>query len=770
MLDQKTLEVLEFPAVRRKVLEYCSFSGGREIIESLVPGDSFLYVKRELAYTRSALDCVYRYGGMPFYGIREIRQAVNLAKKGGVIGLNDLMNISSHNVGIRAVQGYIARFEKNMGAVNDLAESLRTVDDLASKIDRCVTADGKIADHASPELAKIRKEISRSKKELDQKAHAYIQSHTAGLTDSISAERNDRVVVLAKTAQKNVLGGIQYDESASGNTVYLEPNELIPYNNAVLAAKQKEAREVEKILRYLSSLVAKDAVTLNANMETLCILDALFAKAEYGKSLGGITPELCEDDVLDLKNAWHPLLDEHKAVRNHYRLADPHRALLITGPNTGGKTVSLKTIGLFALMTYAGIPVSADEAKVPFYRDIFVDIGDSQSIEQSLSTFSAHMAILAGIFEKADSNSLVLIDELISGTDPKEGEKLAIATLDFFRERGIFFIASTHYEQLKRYALEHDDVLIASMEFDLNRLEPTYKYREGTIGQSNAFDIAERYGFPKDLVDKAREMKKNDATETDRFMERLRKEEARNEALSEELEARLKENNELGETLRKEKERFEKERDKILEETREKYEEEYAERLEIADELIEELRTKNDYSLPETVRIKKELKDLSGEETAEEETGTDEFRTGDIVRILKNNQVGTITQIKGNRVILDVRGLTVKTTIDGLRKEKALPKENPRRKARKEFVPDTYPGEVNLIGMTVAEAMPVLDQFIDGAIVHRRSFVRVVHGFGTGKLRKAVWDYLKRNKAVKDYGPADANEGGAGATIVHFGS
>ena len=245
-------------------------------------------------------------------------------------------------------------------------------------------------------------------------------------------------------------------------------------------------------------------------------------------------------------------------------------------------------------------------------------------------------------------------------------------------------------------------------------------------------------------------------------MERLRKEEARNEALSEELEARLRENNELGETLRKEKERFEKERDKILEETREKYEEEYAERLEIADELIEELRTKNDYSLPETVRIKKELKDLSGEETEEEETGTDEFRTGDIVRILKNNQVGTITQIKGNRVILDVRGLTVKTTIDGLRKEKALPKENPRRKARKEFVPDTYPGEVNLIGMTVAEAMPVLDQFIDGAIVHRRSFVRVVHGFGTGKLRKAVWDYLKRNKAVKDYGPADANEGGAG--------
>lgn len=769
-MDEKTLEVLEFPVIRKRVLEYCSFSGGREIIESLNPDDSFLVCQRELAYTRSALDCAYRYGPMPFYGIREIRPAVNLARKGGIIGITDLMNISSHNTGIRGIQGYTARFDKDMGEVTELTESLRTVDDLAAKIDRCITSDGKISDHASPELAKIRRSITESRKELDKRAHAYISSHASSLTDSITAERNDRVVLLAKVSQKNILGGIQYDESASGNTVYLEPGELIPFNNAVLAARQKEAREVEKILRYLSSLVAKEAYQLEANMETLSLLDALFAKAEYGRSFNGVTASLSEEDVLDLKGAWHPLLDPKTAVRNHYRLADPHRVLLITGPNTGGKTVSLKTIGLFALMTYAGIPVPAEEAIIPFYRNIFVDIGDSQSIEQSLSTFSAHMAILADIFRKADTKSLVLIDELVSGTDPKEGEKLATATLDYFREHGIFFIASTHYEQLKRYALEHDDVLIASMEFDLNRLEPTYRYKEGTVGQSNAFDIAERYGFPKELVDKAREMKKAEATDTDKFMERLRKEEARNEALSEELSARLEENTQLNEYLRKEKNKLENEKERYMTKFREDMEKEYAERLETADELIAELRAKSEYSLPETVRYKNTLKEvLDIREEEEEQQSADTLKVGDIVRILKNNQIGTITQIKNDRVTLDVRGLTVRTTADGLKKEKELPKEKTRRKARKEFVPESFPSELNLIGMTVAEAMPVLDQYINRAVVHKASFVRIIHGYGTGKLRKAVWDYLKRNKTVKDFGVADASEGGAGATVVHFG-
>ena len=768
MIEKRTLEILEYAQIRNRIQEKCSFTGGKRIIEDMQPLDSFLAIQKLLKDTKYALECTYAYGAMPFHGIREIRPAVHLAMKGGVISIQDLQNISQHNSGVRSIQAYINHIEKDTGPIGDYVSSLMTVDQVANEIERCIRSDGNIEDNASPDLARIRKQLKKHRTSLEQQTKSFLKENASKLTEQITTTRNDRFVVLAKSSYRNQFNGIQYDESASGNTVYLEPSELIPLNNALQEAKQKEAREIEKILRELSRQVSEVGDQLIANMETISLLDSIFAKAEYGKEIDGVTPELKEENELVIVSGWHPLLEKEKAVRNTYRLCDPNRTLLITGPNTGGKTVSLKTIGLFALMTYSGIPVSAEKACFPLYDNIFVDIGDNQSIEQSLSTFSAHMQVLAEIFEKASTQSLVILDELISGTDPKEGEALAVATLDYFRKKGVFFLSSTHYDGLKLYAQEHDDVLIASMTFDLEKLEPTYHYKEGSVGQSNAFDIALRYGFPKNLVDEAKEMRNQTKTDNEKLMEKLTQKEFELEKKEEELSAVLKENQETQEYLEKERDQWNRERIERKESMEEELKEQLQVKLEEANAIIEELKSQSEYSLPKSIQAKSDLAHLMDDQEDLIEDDPTTFNVGDIVRILRNNQIGTIEEIHNGRVTLNVRGILVKTNLDGLKKEKALPKVEPKKQKRPDYKPSHFSTELNLIGQTVSEAIPMLDQFLDQAILHRVGMVRVIHGFGTGKLKNAVWDHLKKNKNVTSFELAKGSEGGGGATMVYF--
>lgn len=769
MTDAQTLEILEFPKIRQRVKEYCSFAGGAALIDALEPSGSYLVIQQELERTKDALDITVAFGPMPFLGIREIRPALALAKRGGIIGISDLQSIAQHDAGVKAVLRFMEKAGKKDGPVSDLVSSLSEVPAVSREISRCITAEGTISDHASSELGRIRRKMRESRSDLEKASRSYLATHASLLQDQITAVRGERTVVLAKAAYKNALGGIQYDQTGSGSAVYLEPAELVPYNNALQDLRQKEEREVESILRSLSALVGQHADQMAANMETLSILDALFAKAQYGKSIEGCAPQVKEGHDLELVQAWHPLLDPKKAVRNDYRLKEPHRILLITGPNTGGKTVTLKTIGLFALMAYAGIPVSADSAVIPVYDQIFADIGDTQSIAESLSTFSAHIAKLSAIFRKASVDSLILIDELAGGTDPREGENLAASVLEEFRKEGMTFIGSTHYEKLKSYAKGHPDVLIASMDFDMERLEPTYRYREGRIGTSNAFDIALRYGVPEEVIRRARKWKEEDQTESEKLLERLSEQEARNARREEELQERIRENAELSEELKAERQKLDEQKEEILEETREQAESELLARLEEADQVIRQLKEKSEYRMPEAIQAKREIRSLIQQEAGDQAPESpDDFRVGDTVRIIRTSQVGTITEISRGRVTLDMHGITVKTSAGEIRKEKSRKSQKRERKKEYEFHADSFSPEVNLIGMRAADALEVLDKYLDDAILHHCPYVRVIHGFGTGQLRKAVWDYLKRNKYVASYEFAPGSEGGAGATIVKF--
>ena len=767
-MNKQVEEILEYPVIIERIKRYCAFSGGRELIEQLEPDNSFLAITQQLEYSSAALKCTYAYGSMPFAGIHEIRPAVSYAMRGGIIGIDDLVKIAEHTQGIKGCLKYFKAIPFETEPLDELVTSLVFNDQLGSLIDNCITPEGKIADNASGKLRTIRQKQVSAQRELDSVTKRYLKAHSNDLVDSISATRNERQVVLAKTSYKNNLGGIQYGESASGNAIYLEPEELVPLNNAIASLNQEEAIEIERILRELSLKVKEFGPQLLANMETLSILDALFAKAQFGVKTSGTTASLVKDGNLKIVKGWHPLLDQTKAVRNTYELVSPYKILLISGPNTGGKTVTLKTIGLFTLLTYAGIPVPCEAAQIPLYDQLFVDIGDSQSIEESLSTFSAHMAILGNIFKNADPNSLVLIDELCSGTDPKEGENLAIAVLEHFRQQGIYFIGSTHYGKLKAYALEHPEVLIASMAFDLEKLEPTFKYQPGISGQSNAFEIATRFGFPAEIISRATQLKNDDQSEQDKLIEKLNKQQAENEKLQENLNAEIKETIETKERYQKQQNELTNQKEEYLEKAKQQAEEYLNSKQEEAEDIIDKLKQQKDYNISNVNKLKHELNDL--QESEDIPTVSDEqLKVGDYVRILRSNQLGTIEEIKGNKVLIEVNGIKVKTVLSGLRKEAELPKPKQHLDEYPKGV-SGFTGELNLIGLTVSEALPLLDKYLDEAIVCHAGFVRIIHGFGTGALKKAVWEKLKHTKGVSKYELADLANGGGGATIVYFKS
>lgn len=562
------------------------------------------------------------------------------------------------------------------------------------------------------------------------------------------------------------MDGIQYGDSASGLATYVEPGCMIPYNNQLQSLRQKEQVEIERILRELTALVEEDADALLANMETLSILDEVFAKARYGKEMDGCIASINEEDILYLKDARHPLIAKDQVVKNTYRMVPPYKTLLITGPNTGGKTVSLKTMGLFVIMTMSGMPIPCSEATIPMYDKVFVDIGDQQSIEQSLSTFSGHISSLANIFKKATTKSLVILDELCSGTDPKEGENLAIASLEYFRQKGIYVIASTHYSKLKTYGKQHDDILLASVAFDMEKLQPTYQYKEGYTGQSNAFDIALRYGFIPSIIERAKELKGEDVTLEDQLLEKLDRQLMENEQLKEKLQVELAEANKAKEAWIVKQEQFMRQEDELLNKAKEKANRIVEETQDEAKELIDELKQMSEYKMHETIALMKKIDDLS-QMDEEEEYVDEEINVGDTVRVVKTNYLAEVLSIDKKQVMVLCNGIRMKVSKDGLRKEhvKKVKKEKSTVYVNKQ---KSFSIECNLIGMRVEEAMRELHKYLDDALLMNVSFVRIIHGHGTGALRKAVWDMLKKNKNIKSYRLGGPGEGGSGATVVVF--
>lgn len=762
---ENNVQALEFDLVKQDICRYASFSLGAAQIRQAGMIDSPLYLKRELRRVEEALHACVRYGKMPFGGIRDIQESVEAAEKGYLLTCQEYREIAETIRGCVGISQYLQQFPKDeVIELNELVSSLSLNVKLASEIERCISINYEVYDHASPQLAGIRRKIRQIESDCSASVAQFIQNNASKLMDTITTQRNDRVCVLVKISEKNSIKGFIHGESASGATAYVEPECLIVLNNKLSSAKSEEQNEIKRILQQLSLLVKAEAAALLGNCETLGILDSLFARGEWAKVNHGCVAVLNEQRQLVLKNARHPLIDPQKVVSNTYRLNTPKRMMLITGSNTGGKTVTLKTIGLFALMSMSGFPILCDEAQLPIFDHIFVDIGDEQSIEQSLSTFSAHLSKLARICDEASEHSLVLMDELGSGTDPKEGEALALAILQHLKDLKSTCIATTHYSALKIECAKWDEVLLSSVEFDVENLRPTYRFIEGLSGSSYAFEIARKFGLSSSILKEAMQFKENVKSNEEKMIEKVDELLNENYQLKEKL---LAERSQLEEERTKfmlQREKFEKERQKVYEQAQQKAEQIILEAQEEAESVIRELKALgSDAKNHELLQVKKKLvvKEVEQPPISDDY----EYSVGDHVKLVKYNYIGVIEEINGNQLQVLANGIKMK-----VKKSDCLPVQKPKQKKQKVSYTKTlrsaFSMECNVIGERVNDALAIIDKYLDNAILANVSVVRLVHGVGTGALRNAIHTYLKKHPKVAEFRLGGQGEGGMGATVV----
>lgn len=756
---------LQLEDILKKVAEYCAFSKGKQRVLDTKPTFSPLLIKDRTEKTKEALACTVRYGTMPFEGIKDITSVLEVALKDGILSPYDLYSIVDHQRGVSSIQNYMHKLEIATPKISELCDTLSLYSELSQKIEFCISPYGEVLNHASAHLASIRKRLKAVEGELNRMAQSYVANHSNKLMDSIVASRNGRVVVLAKISEKNALGGLVHGESASGQTAYVEPACLLPLNNEKQSLLSEEQEEVEHILFECSQAVKQKAERLLDNLETLAILDSLFAMAQFGKKQDGIVAELSEEYTLCLTHARHPFVDPLKVVANTYTIQDPIRLLLITGPNTGGKTVSLKILGLFVLMTYCGLPILCEKAQIPFFDEVFLDITDDQSIEQSLSTFSAHVSKLALITSKATKKSLVLLDEIGSGTDPKEGESLAIAVLNDLRNKGCMCAATTHYGRLKTYGKKHADILLASVQFDMEKMTPTFRYIEGLTGQSNAFSIAKRFGLKESILKEAENLKKQSRSSEDELIEKLEAQILEADRKNEELNQRLKEIKHLEAELKKEKDAWTMQKENLLDKAELEAQKRVLEIQKEAEAYFDELKQANEVKPHLYNEFRRKTDELIKDE--EEIIEEYEFSVGDTVSLKNSLQIGKIVSSSGNKFIVEVNGMKITAKKDQLRHRK-VQQEKPKVKNRTiVHVKPKISMECNLIGLRVDEALPVFEKYMDDAVLAGLSVVRIIHGVGTGALRNAIWTNLKKRKDV-EYRVGGQGEGGVGATVVTF--
>jgi len=753
---------LEYQNVLEILVNHASFSLSKALILSLTPYDKKLVIERENNRTKAAMTVERLYGMCPMSGMSDLRLALAQAQRDQILSIPDLMDVARFNRGIALIQKFFKDAECEKEALMDLVNGLESFLPLAEAIERCFNGAYEVLDSASPKLKDIRRHLRLTQNKLQDTASSFIQKHASSLSEPIAMVRNDRVVVLAKNSEKNTFKGMIHGESASGQSAYVEPPVLVELNNALAQLLIDEDEEIKRICFELSQKIAPLADAMKAHLETAAELDALFAKARYGNDTQGVTAVLSKD--LYLKDARHPLIDPKTVVANTYRLDDHQRVLLITGPNTGGKTVSLKILGLFCLMAYSGIPVLCDEARIPLFSQIFVDIGDDQSIAHSLSTFSAHLSKLSDVTDKADATSLVLLDELGGGTDPIEGECLAMAVLNDLRKARAWVVATTHYARLKEYGLQHEDIIVASMAFDMESIAPTYKFIEGLPGQSYAFEIARRYGLKPSVIDEAVEFKAQAKTQQALLTERLQAAIEENRRIQESL---LDKENSLNTSLALVKaqenalEKNRQERLKAIEEEAQEYLELVTEE---AETILSDMRNAKTAPIHENISRKKEIDALVKEKV--DETALDQVKIGQWVKITITNQTGQVVAMRKQLATVSVNGVKLEVPLSKLAYA-PTPVVAKHIQVSSEKL-SSVPLEINVIGLTVEEALNEIDHYLDDCVRARLPFARLIHGHGTGALRSAIHNFLKSNSFVESYRLGQQSEGGVGATVVVF--
>lgn len=783
-MDQKVLETLEFHKIKSQLAEFAASSLARERALNLMPSSDFEEVQRLQEETDEAAQVLRVSGNVPLGGIFNILPAVRRAEIGAMLHPEELVEISSTIRAGRILIKFFASVKEKVEIpiLENIVETLNPPTELERTINSAIDDQGEILDSASEKLRSIRQTIRRNEARVREKLESMIRSQSAQkmLSDAIITIRNDRFVIPVKQEYRAHFGGMVHDQSSSGQTLFIEPQAIVQLNNELHQAKLEEQAEIERILISLSEATGEYKEELRQLVKGLEEIDFMFTKAKFAASLKATKPAINNNGIIRLFKARHPFIPRDEVVANDFFLGKDYTAIVITGPNTGGKTVTLKTIGLITLMAQSGLAIPAqDGSEVAVFQSVFADIGDEQSIEQSLSTFSSHMVNIVRILEQVDHQSLVLFDELGAGTDPQEGAALAMALLDEVVSRGARVIATTHYPELKAYGYNREGVINASVEFDVETLSPTYKLLIGVPGRSNAFEISKRLGLSESIIQRAKSLIHNETQTVDNMIASL--EESRRLAEKEELEAKkyLEEAEQLLNDLKEAMALYHEKKDQLMEKAREKAKAIVKDAEREAEEIIKDLRRMQlekgaAIKEHELIEAKKRLEMAIPEGESKgpslpSKKPSKKLVPGDEVKVLSVGQKGHLVEkATDDEWVVQIGILKMKVKERDLEPVESKPETPTRQVAIVKGKDHHVSLELDLRGERYEDAIIRLEKYIDDAILAGYPRVSIIHGKGTGALRTGVTEYLRNHRAVKSTRLGTANEGGTGVTIVEF--
>jgi len=792
-MNQKALETLEYRKIIAQLKREMGSAASAKLADELTPLTSEKIIKEELRSTTEAVDLIVRKGPLPTGGLYDIREALLLAKKGGSLTMRQLLEVQN----VLGISSEVVAFMHDdalpdLKYIGEMVDLIVEFTALEKEISRCILTEDEMADNASPKLKDIRRSIHQQNQAIKNKLSRIItsSSNKTYLQDAIVTMRDGRYVIPVKQEYRSFFPGMVHDQSKGGATLFIEPQGVVELNNKLRELEVEEQLEIARILAELSSRVAEHYREIRSNLELLTKLDFIMAKGKLSCKMHASEPKIDTDGELRLISARHPLIEYKKAVPVDIRIGGDYRTLIITGPNTGGKTVSLKTAGLLVMMAQSGLHIPASHAStLPIFGEVFADIGDEQSIEQSLSTFSSHMKNIVSIIDKASYDSLVLVDELGAGTDPTEGAALAIAILERFYDSGALTMATTHYNELKKYALATSGVENAAMEFDVETLTPTYRLLIGVPGKSNAFEISKKLGLSESVIERASEHIKHGDMEFENVISSIEDDKRKAaadrldaESMRAEIEERLKKLEE------KEKAISEKRADIIAEAKRE------------ARELLRETKSAvkdvqkdlrrlqksgahtnlNTGALEKSRRKINEAEDLVSEKVVKqvnsEPVSADTLKIGDRVKLLTIGQNGTILSLpdeKGN-LMINIGALKIKARLQDLMLINEGKDRKPQAKSSSKYgsllrsKSSSVSASINVKGKNLEDALADVEKYLDDVYMAGLDMVSIIHGRGGGILKDGIRQMLKRKKYVDSYGAASYNDGGEGVTIVRM--
>ena len=788
-MNNKALKTLEYNKITDRLASHASSEPGIKLCRELQPMMDMDEINSALKQTSDAVSRIFRHGSISFAGLKDIRPLTKALEVGRALGMSELLDICSLLKVAAGARRYGVSEDEAADSLSGLFNVIYDIADVRREIERCILSEDEIADDASAELKNIRRQMRICTERIRTELNSMLNgSDRTYLQEAVITTRGGRYCIPVKAEYKSQVPGMVHDQSKAGSTFFIEPMSVVRLNNEIREYEVKESEEIAKILASLSAMAGNYTAELDADYDILSQLDFIFAKANLSFEYKGSEPIMNTRGYINIRKGRHPLIDSHKVVPIDVSIGDEYSELIITGPNTGGKTVTLKTIGLFSLLGQSGLHIpAADNSELTVFNDIFADIGDEQSIEQSLSTFSSHMKNIIEILAKADSNSLVLFDELCAGTDPTEGAALAISILTSLHKLRVTTVATTHYSELKIFALSTEGVQNACCEFDVATLAPTYRLLIGIPGKSNAFAISGKLGLPQYIIDDAKESLASEDVAFEDVISDLEKSRVTIEREKLELEEYKKEVEDLKNQLKAKNERLDERSDNILQKAREEASAILREAKETADDAIRKLNKANaaGMSVTELEKQRQRINDninkvdkgrvIKSQAPARQHKASD-FHIGDRVHVASLNLDGTVHTLPNQKGELNVTigimnynvnmsDLTIIEEASEMRKLKQ--KSSGIGKLKMSKTASISP-EINLIGMTSDEAIMTLDKYLDDAFLSHISPVRIVHGKGSGILRNAVHNYLKRQKHVKSFRLGSFGEGDYGVTIVEF--